>query len=127
MGDLISDKKCTLCGEPKPAAAFGIIPARNDKEARLNSWCKRCVADRTAAYNAKNPDERCSRDQAYYERTKEQRRAYRERYGHEYNRREAVKESRRKHHQNLKRRCFEAYRIGRQITCECCNENVLDF
>jgi len=119
-------KKCSLCKEEQPADIKHFRWIKRGK-GRWDSWCRKCYARRTREYNAKHPDERRSRDQAYRARTLETRRAYGRKYGKEYNAREAVKVWKREHHRRLKQKCFDAYREGLIIACGCCNESTLDF
>lgn len=113
-------KNCSLCGESKPldVVHFPFIKRKN----RWCSWCRACVSKRTREYNAKRPDERRSRDQAYYERTKFLRREYNRLRGKEYNARDAVKEAKRRHNNKLKREAMEHY--GGAF-CKCCGETEL--
>jgi hypothetical protein len=113
-------KKCSRCGETKPATTE-YFPQR---KTRLDSWCRECYAAKTRNWAATKPEERRSAAQAYYERTKEQRREYERKRGREYNAREAVKESRRKHHMKLKLKTLEAYDGA---FCKCCGESILEF
>jgi hypothetical protein len=124
------EKVCTQCGESKPADSTHYPQVKSTTSPtglRCSSWCRACVAGKTQAYNAKHPEERRTRDQAYRERTIDSRREYERLRGREYNQREAVKESRRKHHQMIKRKCLAAYSTGVGLACVCCGEDMLEF
>lgn len=114
-------KKCSLCGVEQPADSehFGWI---KKGKGRWDSWCKKCYAKRTREHNAKCPEERQTRDQAYRARTKESRRLYRQRYGKEYNSRDVVKESHRRRNREIKIEVLEHY--GGAF-CKCCSESEL--
>jgi hypothetical protein len=66
-------KKCTKCGEWKPATAEYFCRDKTRKDG-LNPWCKVCKSDQGSEYYQKNKD----RAIEYYQKNKERVREYRQ-------------------------------------------------
>lgn len=65
------EKKCSRCGETKPAEAFYVIA-----NGKLFSYCKPCAAAASKVYQAANPDKKRQADKRYAEKHRERLSAY---------------------------------------------------
>lgn len=118
METQILEKRCSKCGETKIVDQFGIRRSKVKKIERRGSWCKRCVAANTAAYNARDPEEKKRRQREYLARRTDEERQRQNRM--------AVKRYRKEHaakkHQKFKIEVLSHY--GGQL-CNCCGETEI--
>lgn len=123
MDQPIIEKTCTRCGQNKPADLKHFPASKKNKDG-LNSWCRKCYREKSAAWSAKNPEKkaataktyRASLGPAYYERK-------RQRYASlSLSEKERRKRDARAHNDKLKREALEHY--GGAF-CRCCGETEL--
>lgn len=82
----VTEKRCTKCGETKPAAGFHRNRTRRDG---LGLWCKECHRDYRRAYCEAHREEQRAYARAYYEAHREERNSYSRAY-YEANREERL-------------------------------------